>query len=783
MTHPLQDVDGKVVADYRALARGEASPEPRGRSQSPTRGAQHQGPPPAKGSYADAFLNGHLEGGAKQPQQPPPPQQPDQYGQGGAGYLSPPPGGGGNNRRSPDARNFVHERTTGDGAGLLDQQSRDNEAATKNLSYQDFLRAQVQEKKDRIAAEKEKERLEEEKEAKRVEAERVRLAETFEAEKQKQIEKEERIKAENAARVKEAEEKRKFATEQQAKSPSPKKSNRSSPARPPPAEGDGPPWPNASSPTPATYQRAASPPIPTKRAGRKVDAEEDPFNQKQPPLPAMYSPPPPSITVEQSSADLAPTVASPRQQSRAPSSPPLPAQAKNAPPRQASPPLPAQAAASVAQPPREGRRAGSASSSRSRPSSARSRPTSARTRPPSSRTRPTSSKPRRNNASSRGRPPRAPGSVQPTALEQQLVQYEQDVALLGQNGAPAATVRMAYTDRERTTELEDNAAAELHDSVHDQTGQLAASLRAATHSLPSSPPAMLPPRPPGNDASRPTSRLPPSDPQSGLFDMADVPKVDVSAKSELMGQLSSLRKRLEGEQRKITRDISINKQQYSALADQSRRRKAASSRVNELDNVMMNANLRLTGGTGPTVTMLGGAVSPGSGPRAELSRGGTGGLERAVDESALRTFSKLKYNTAAGSQDTSAKKMLISAYPTPPMDSHDLDEQQRAMLEVQSKEIRDLRKLRVAEFGAVDRAPTLESFNSFAFDSLNIDDIAAKNDARMKRLNASASVQAATSADPDQILKDFLGGAAAAGNLELETETLFREGTNSTINA
>ena len=200
---PLQDVDGKVVADYRALARGEASPEPRGRSQSPTRGGpqhQHQqGPPPPKGSYADAFLNGHLDGGAKQP------PALDDYGQGGpggAGYSSPPPvGGGGNSRRSPDARNFVHERTTGEGAGLLDQQSRDNDAATKNLSYQDFLRAQVQEKKDRIAAEKEKDRLEEEKEAKRVEAERVRLAATFEAEKQKQIQKEERIKAENAARV------------------------------------------------------------------------------------------------------------------------------------------------------------------------------------------------------------------------------------------------------------------------------------------------------------------------------------------------------------------------------------------------------------------------------------------------------------------------------------------------------------------------------------------------------------------------------------------------------
>ena len=51
------------------------------------------------------------------------------------------------------------------------------------------------------------------------------------------------------------------------------------------------------------------------------------------------------------------------------------------------------------------------------------------------------------------------------------------------------------------------------------------------------------------------------------------------------------------------------------------------------------------------------------------------------------------------------------------------------------------------------------------------------------RLQAYSTVQAATAADPDQILKDFLSGAAAAGNLELETETLFREGTNSTINA
>ena len=184
---------------------------------------------------------------------------------------------------------------------------------------------------------------------------------------------------------------------------------------------------------------------------------------------------------------------------------------------------------------------------------------------------------------------------------------------------------------------------------------------------------MVPLHPPGNGPSRPTSRTgqpPPQmarmDSQTALLGMTEVPKVDQSAKSELMGQLSSLRKRLEGEQRKITRDISINKQQYSALADQSRRRKAANGRVNELDNVMMNANMRLSGGAGANVTMLGGAVSPIPGPRAERGRVE---LERAVDESALRTFSKLKYNSAAGSQDTSAKKMLISAYPTPPMDS------------------------------------------------------------------------------------------------------------------
>lgn len=44
------------------------------------------------------------------------------------------------------------------------------------------------------------------------------------------------------------------------------------------------------------------------------------------------------------------------------------------------------------------------------------------------------------------------------------------------------------------------------------------------------------------------------------------------AKEQLMGQLHSLRKRLEGEQKKVQSDIRANSAQYSKLASQARLR-------------------------------------------------------------------------------------------------------------------------------------------------------------------------------------------------------------------
>ena len=94
--------------------------------------------------------------------------------------------------------------------GPIDQTTRDGEAKKALVSYQDILKAQVEEKKRIKAEEKEKERAEEEREAARIVEEQQKLKEKFEAEQLKQREKDERIKAENEERKLEAEKKREY---------------------------------------------------------------------------------------------------------------------------------------------------------------------------------------------------------------------------------------------------------------------------------------------------------------------------------------------------------------------------------------------------------------------------------------------------------------------------------------------------------------------------------------------------------------------------------------------
>lgn len=575
--------------------------------------------------------------------------------------------------------NFVHIRTTGDNAGLLDQKSRDNAAVQKNMSYQDLLKQQVEEKKKRIAAEKEKERIEEEKEAKRIEAERVRLAQAFEEEKRKQQEKEAKIKTENEERMRLAEEKRKFAARQSPPKASPQKAP--SPVK---AETSTPPYV-----APAPITRVPSPPIPTMRGGRSMNAEDDPFNQQRTTQPRPSSPPVPSLAnkdkveeVERVASTPVPSVAPISEERVTQESEMHRAENTNV----------AEDTNIAKVEPVEKAKAeptGRNSQSTTRPPSSRHR-----ARPPSSRSRPTSAVNHR------------PLSTRPQSRTRR-----------GSRGMPPPP------RREKSIELRDIDDIKIEES------------------------------------------LPPSSPVTKNLDV-DV-HVDQDAKSELMGQLQHLRKKLEGEQRKITQDITLNKEQYSKLAQQSRRRKEASTRQDELDTVIANANVKLDSRTDPQ----GHAAIKSPIPQAKVGSATTE-LNQSMDENAIRTFSKLKYSSlATKNSSTKSKKLLLAAYPQPPLNNQDLDEQQQAMLDVQTKELARLRTKRRAN---LVREPTIQSFNSFG--SFDVSEITAKNEARLARLNAdtSQSLQM-TSGDPDQVLDMFLSQNVDSGNFELDSDTAFRE--------
>lgn len=120
---PLKDGAGNVIADYRALARGDASPDATDRR--------------ARTTPTQLTGNAHTPGN---------PQTGVSGGVWGAAEPAPAqhaPGGATGSGASPQH----YARTTGaDGPGPASQAERDHESSKKQQTYQEFLREQMEEK-------------------------------------------------------------------------------------------------------------------------------------------------------------------------------------------------------------------------------------------------------------------------------------------------------------------------------------------------------------------------------------------------------------------------------------------------------------------------------------------------------------------------------------------------------------------------------------------------------------------------------------------------------------
>lgn len=291
--------------------------------------------------------------------------------------------------------------------------------------------------------------------------------------------------------------------------------------------------------------------------------------------------------------------------------------------------------------------------------------------------------------------------------------------------------------REPTVELEDLATADLHLSVHDSP------LQAARHATAS--PSLL-------------SR---SNDDTGTFGLTTKePETfgKTTATTELMDQLSALRKRLEGEQNRVDKQIKSGSAQYSKLADQSRRRKEQQVRVEEADDVVGQVLAQLK----DVQDDVGKDLPIGNAPTQESAIGAVfvkGGAARAPvpDEGMLNAFNKMKYSKAENSEGApSAQTALIHAFPEPPASDGALDTQQRALIQAQERELELLR----GRLGTtLDRNGTLASLASTG--SFNLDIVTAKNEERLRRLNATSSVQHPNTSH--DILESFLNESAVRG--------------------
>jgi hypothetical protein len=250
--------------------------------------------------------------------------------------------------------------------------------------------------------------------------------------------------------------------------------------------------------------------------------------------------------------------------------------------------------------------------------------------------------------------------------------------------------------------------------------------------------------------------------QDCLMNNGDGAMGKTTATTELMDQLSALRKRLEGEQKRVDSQLKAGSAQYSKLADQSRRRKEQTNRVEEADDVVgqVLAQLReVQTDVGSDVP----AYEPDDVIGAVFVKDGAQ-ASPPPDEGVLSAFNKIKYNKGEQARNgPSAQTALMHAFPEPPASEGALDTQQRALIQAQERELELLRG-RLGATTQLDRNGTLASLASTG--SFNLDVVTAKNEERLRRLNATGGVGTGAgggAGGASDILASFLNESATRG--------------------
>lgn len=238
-----------------------------------------------------------------------------------------------------------------------------------------------------------------------------------------------------------------------------------------------------------------------------------------------------------------------------------------------------------------------------------------------------------------------------------------------------------------------------------------------------------------------------------------IPVPDPESAKDLMNQLSNLRQRLEGEQRKVTNQLKRGQEQYSRLQDVAQQRKAAKSqqKKKEIFDRVLQKGSNGSGASPPPSDRL---------ARFDMSNGSS---SDAAPADLMAEFNALKYKDLSSG---AAKKEMLESFPEPPNSLDTLDAQQRALMHEQQRE---LERLKMA-LGAVSQLATrdqeqssvrpsspgaLSSLSVGSLSSFNVDAITRRNEERLRKLAASSAND--TSGDPEAVLREFL----ARGNTNL----------------
>lgn len=241
------------------------------------------------------------------------------------------------------------------------------------------------------------------------------------------------------------------------------------------------------------------------------------------------------------------------------------------------------------------------------------------------------------------------------------------------------------------------------------------------------------------------------DSQTGLMSTATkgLTSNETAATSELMGQLSALRKRLEGEQKRVNNQMKADEGQLTKLADQSRQRKIQQDRLDEADDVVSEVLAQLEEAQADI------DVKKTTPSNAVFVRDGEDAKTPPPDEDVLNAFNQMKYNSTG---TDNAQASLMKAFPEPPGSEVALDTQQRALIQAQEREL-DLLRNRLGE-STFDRNATLASIASTG--SFNLDIVTAKNEERLRRLNNTTTGHLGRTS-PQDVLSHFLHDTASKG--------------------